>query len=498
MRPTPLWKWRLCAPHFLVLALAVPSLLGCGGGGGGGGSPELQILQENAFLLNDGGTDPRTGVREKFILRELSNPELPLTADDVEFRRNGTVDVEARVRVNPPDVDKSDVTLILDVSSSLSAKDLQDVKNSAAQFADDLLPLVSTLRIYYFSSPSQTQLLGQYESMADGEGGYAWTPDPAPDIDAIPGGDSSTALFYSVRKAILEDPEHDDILVVFSDGKENSSPQGAREEALSLIDDERIVVFSVGFGSVDSSDLRALSMPYGSFLGVRPSLVGLFAEVGRQIQSVYTVIYDTPTSFGSLSLDMRIHVGRRVLRHLSSFEAGVDLARSTYGRYPTLPGSIVSLTDMSQDPPATLTYTVLPLDQAVAGVDGLFAFAIEPTHACPGDDCILAYQGPFGDGAQSPDGGVYLPAELTSGATWTDPVSGKELTFVGFEDPEFFRGMATHRRIHCAKVTSEDGTYWFAREIGLVRMRDAANALVLELAGPPCLSDSFNGGCTTQ
>jgi hypothetical protein len=470
---------------------------GGGGGGGGGGTPEIQVLQEVTFLLNDGGTDPRTGHLVQFILREISNPDDPLTSDDIVVRRNGVVDVEARVRVNPPDIEKSDLTLILDVSSSLSPSDLKALKASAKDFADDVLPLASTLRIYYFSSPSQTQLLGSYEATPDGSDDFVWSPDPSPDIDSIPGGDNSTALFHSVRKAILDDAERDDILVVFSDGQENSSPLGAREEALALITDERIVVFSVGFGNVDSADLRELSDPFGAFLGVRPSLVGLFAEVARLIQSVYAVVYDTPTSFGTQELEFLIEVDRRTLSHVTSIEAGVDFARNSYVRYPSLPGSTVVLTDLAADPAETLTYTVLPTDQALVGVDELFAFAIEPTHICPGIDCVLFYQGPFGEGAQSEAGGVYLPAELVVGVTWTDPITSDEFMFTGFEELEFFNGTPDQQLISCARVTFDGGTHWFARELGLVQTKNDAGDLLLELAAPPCLADSFDGGCTT-
>jgi len=371
------------------------------------------------------------------------------------------------------------------------------VKNSAKDFADDILPLASTLRIYYFSSPSQTQLLGEYEALAAG-GILSWSPNPEPDIDAIPGGVNSTALFNAVRMALIDDVEGDDILVVFSDGQENSSPQGAREEALDLIEENRVVVFSIGFGSVDSADLRALSQPFGSFLGVRPSLVGLFTEVARLIQSVYTVVYDTPTSFGTQDLDYRIDVGKKTLRYQSTIEAGVDLARTVYGRYPSLPGSVVELTDLSVDPAQTLVFTVLPVDQAVAGADALFAFAIEPGHLCPGIDCTLVYQGPYGEGARSQSGGVYLPAELVVGETWTDPVSGGEFMFTGFEQLEFFRGTSDRVRIDCARVTFDGGTHWFAPQIGLVRTRNDAGDLLLELASPPCLSESFDGGCVVQ
>lgn len=486
--------------RILVVSVVVISLCGgagCGDGGGGGSS-NLEVLDEATLLLNDGSPDPRTGQKVQFVLRDLKDPDVPLTEEDIEVLLDGRLDTESRVRVNPPDVEKSDIALVLDVSSSLTPSDLEKVKSSAEKFVGEMVSLASTLRIYYFSSPSRTQLLGQYEVTDDGLGNLAWVPDPTPDIAGIPGGEDSTALFHAVRKAIDEDEEKNDILVVFSDGKENSSPQGAREDALSLIEDERIVVYSVGFGRVDRSDLEALSAPYGAFMGVRPSLEGLFDEVGRQIQSVYTVVYDTPASFGTHDLEMRIRVDGKRLRHRAEITAGVDLAIAAIGRYPTVPGSVVELTDLTQTPPATLTYTVLPIDQAKAGVDGLFAFAVEPTHACPGVDCVLSYQGPYGQGARSDTGDVYLPAALEPGATWTDPVSGEELTFAGFETIELLRGSGNSRRYRCAKVTSVGGTHWFAPEVGLVRTKNTDGDTVLELASPPCLSSSFDGGCVTE
>jgi hypothetical protein len=498
----PLARRSLVRPLAVsIAALTLSTFSACGdggGGGGGGGGSNLEVLDEATLLLNDGSPDPRTGQKVQFVLRDLSNPGVPLTEEDIEVLLDGEVDTESRVRVNPPDVEKSDIALVLDVSSSLTPADLEKVKSSAEKFVDEMLSLASTLRIYYFSSPSGTQLLGQYEATDDGLGSLAWVPDPSPDIAGIPGGDDSTALFHAVEKAIVEDEEKNDILVVFSDGKENSSPQGAREDALALIEDERIVVYSVGFGRVDRSDLEALSAPYGEFMGVRPSLDGLFDEVGRQIQSVYAVVYDTPASFGTHDLEMRIRADGKRLRHKAEIVAGVDLAAAAYGRYPTMPGSVVELSDLTQSPPATLTYTVLPIDQAKAGVDGLFAFAVEPTHACPGLDCVLAYQGPYGEGARSDTGAVYLPASLDPGTTWADPISGEELTFAGFETLELLRGSGDSLRYRCAKVTFAGGTHWFAPAVGLVRTDNAAGDTVLELASPPCLSSSFTGGCVTE
>jgi hypothetical protein len=482
----------------LIAATSLSAVAGCGDGGGGGGSSNLEVLDEATLLLNDGSPDPRTGQKVQFVLRDLSDPGVPLTEEDIEVFLDGELDTESRVRVNPPDVEKSDIALVLDVSSSLTPADLEKVKSSAQKFVDEMLSLSSTLRIYYFSSPSQTQLLGQYEATDDGLGGLAWIPDPTSDIAGIPGGADSTALFFAVQKAIVEDEEKNDILVVFSDGKENSSPQGAREDALALIEDERIVVYSVGFGRVDRSDLEALSAPYGEFMGVRPSLDGLFDEVGQQIQSVYTVVYDTPASFGTHDLEMRIRADGKRLRHKAQILAGVDLAVAAIGRYPSMPGSVVELSDLTQAPPVTLTYTVLPIDQAKAGVDGLFSFAVEPTHACPGVDCVLAYQGPYGEGARSDTGDVYLPAALVTGTTWPDPISGEELTFAGFETLELLRGTGDSRRYRCAKVTFAGGTHWLAPEVGLVRSTNSDGDTVLELASPPCLSSSFDGGCVTE
>jgi hypothetical protein len=479
---------------YLVMAC---TLVACGdGGSSGGGSADLQVLEEVPFLLSDGTRDPRTGDVIQFILRNLKNPEIALTEDDIEVRRNGQVDVESRVLVNPPDVAKSDLTLVLDVSSSLTPDDLEKVKKSAKEFAEDLLPLVRTLRIYYFSSPSQTVFLGEYDAVASGDA-FVWNPNPDPAIDGIPGGVDSTALFHAVRTAILGDEERNDILVVFSDGQENSSPFGAEEEALTLIEDEEVVVFSVGFGSVDSEDLKELSRPFGAFLGVKPSLNGLFAEVAAQVQSIYTIVYDTPAAFGTQKLDVTVKAGRQKMSFSTSFEAGIDFVREAYVRYPSMPGSSVELIDYTAVPPATIGHTVLATDQAVVGVGSAFAFAIRPDHECPGIDCTLVYQAPIGDGARSETGEPYLPAVLDADeeVSWTDPVTGSEFLFTGFEELEFFRGTPDKMRLMCARVTFDGGTHWFAKEVGLVRTENFDGDVMLDLAAPPCLSENFDGGC---
>jgi hypothetical protein len=111
---------------------------------------------------------------------------------------------------------------------------------------------------------------------------------------------------------------------------------------------------------------------------------------------------------------------------------------------------------------------------------------------------VLAYQGPYGEGARSDTGDVYLPSALVTGTTWSDPISGEELTFVGFETLELLRGTGDSRRYRCAKVTFAGGTQWFAPEVGLVRSDNTDGDTVLELASPPCLSSSFGGGCVTE
>ena len=172
-----------------AVAFSLLVLVGCGGGGGGGGgSSDIEVLDEATLLLSDGGPEPRTGQKVEFVLRNLTDPGIPLTEEDIEVFLDGELDTESRVRVNPPDVEKRDVTLVLDVSSSLTPADLEKVKNSAQAFANEILDLVSSFRIYYFSSPSGTALLGEYRAVDDGFGNLVWMPDPAPDIASISGG----------------------------------------------------------------------------------------------------------------------------------------------------------------------------------------------------------------------------------------------------------------------------------------------------------------------
>ncbi len=494
---------------WLALALATLQLAACGGGGGGGGGgdggnssdADLQVLDVATFLSREAGApsdaDPRTAHQVQFIVRGLRDPETRLTDANVEVRRDGRVDVEAQVTLADDATVKKDVTLILDVSGSLTPTDLANVKTSAKDFVADLLPITDTLRIYEFASRSETRLVGRYAA-SGAAGSFAWTPPPNPDLDAIDGGSNSTALFHAVRTAILEDPEGDDIIVLFSDGRENSSPEGAREEALDLIRDKKTVVFSVGFGSVDSDEMRALSSPFGRFLGVRPSLVGLFDEVAREISSVYTLVYDTPTSFGLATLDVRIAAEKSGLRFETSLVAGVDLARAAIGQFPTLPGSSVVLDDRRTTPPTVLAYAVAPLNRAVRRADGLLAFAIDPTPACTSPACRSRVQGVFGAGAADENGGIYVPALLEEGAQWKDAVSGEQLTFLGFTELTFFREAGARREYRCAEVAFSGGTHCFAPGIGLVRTTDADGNVVVELAEPPCMADDFSGGCTVE
>ena len=498
------WERRWGRGPRLILLLAAAQLAACGGGGGGGGSDaDLQVLSVATFLSREASAspsaDPRTGHRVRFIVRGLRDPERRLSSADVEVRRDGRVDAEARVTLADDATVKSDLTMILDISGSLTASDLDHVKASAIDFVAELLPVTETLRIYEFASPSETRLVGQYEATGNVGSGFAWTPSPNADIAAINGGSNSTALFHAVNTAILADPERDDIIVLFSDGRENSSPPNARERTLQLIRDEKIVVFSVGFGRVDADDMRALSSPFGRFLGVRPSLVGLFDEVGREVRSIYTLVYDTPSSFGLQELDVRIDAEERRFNFETSLLAGIDLARAAIGRFPTVPGSSVTLHDLRTEPPTLLAYSVAPLEEAIRRSDGSLAFRIEPTSECSSPACALHFQAIVGEGAESETGGIYVPALLEEDTTtWNDAVTGEELTFLGFENPRLLNGTDDRRRYMCASVSFPGGTHCFAPEIGLVRTTDTEGNILVELAMLPCLAGSFSGGCVVE
>jgi hypothetical protein len=493
-----------------VLAL---QLTACGGGGGGGGggddggseAGDLQVREAVTFLSRDAGApanaDPRTSHRMRFRLRGLSNPEARLTDENIEVRRDGRLDVEARIALADDGSEKQDVTLVLDVSGSLTPDDLEDVKASAQDFVTKVLRVADHLRIFEFASPSETRLVGEYDATGNPASGFAWTPSPNAAIQAIDGGSDSTALFHAVRTAILADAERDDILVVFSDGRENSSPAGAREDVIDLLEDEssKIEVFTVGFGAVDADDLRLLAGDSGRFFGVRPSLVGLFDEVGRDVLSVYTLVYDTPSAFGSRVLDVSIEAEDRRFHFQTSFLAGADLARAAIGRFPTLPGSRVVLRDLRTDPPTTLSLQVGAVEDAGRRADGLLAFAVEPAADCTSADCARRFQGVVGAGAESELGAVYVPATLTEGVTtWTDPLSDETFTFLGFEDEVFFRGSDEQRRYTCAVVAFPNGRHCFVPEIGLARTENADGDVVVELAEPPCLASGFSGGCATE
>ena len=493
-----------------ALALIAAQVAACGGGGGGGGGggqssdADLGVLGSTTFLSRELGApataDPRTTHHVQFHVSGLTNPDHRLSDADLEVRLNGEVDVEADVTLSDDATVKKDVTLILDVSASLTPADLANVKGSAKDFVAELLEITDTLRIYEFASQSETTPVGTYEATGSASTGFAWTPSPIPDIDAIDGGSNSTALFHAVRRAILDDPEHDDVLVLFSDGQENSSPEGAREEALALIngktaDRKKTAVFSVGFGSVDPDEMRQLSVN-GKFLGVRPSLVGLFDQVAREISSVYTLVYDTPASFGLQTLDVRINAEKRRLRFESSLLAGTDLARAAIVQFPTMPGSSVVLDDLRTNPPTRLAYKVGPLERAVRRDDGMLAFAVDAAPGCTSPACQSRFQGVFGTGAQDEQRRIYVADVLEEDKGWTDAVTDEVLTFRGFTDQSFFRD--PRRSYRCAEVTFPGGTYYFAAEIGLVRATDAKGNVIVELAEPPCLAKDFAGTCTVD
>jgi hypothetical protein len=511
--------------YFRASALGFSLLLAVAacGGGGGDGSADLVIQEEVTYLVSDDSGDVRTGFRLRFQLSNLDNPDEPLMDEAFEIRRDGVVDTEGLLEINPDAVEKSDITLLLDVSSSLSPSDLADLKTSAQEFVAELVEITDTLYIYSFSSVSRTTKLGEYSSVDDGDGDFVWSGDPAADLDTLSTGDNATALFYAVDQAVRDHLEVTNILVVFSDGKENASPENARAEVLEKlrsVGDDGMIVFTVGFGSVDSSELRALVVgPLGGFIGVKSSLTGLFSEVAREIKSFYTIVYSTPVTFGTQQFDMRIDTGSGNVRYVTEFNAGVDLAAQSYGRYPSLPGSVVVLDDMTGESPVPLTYRVLDAAVGKVGKDDVFLFQVEPEHTCTNGDCAAVYQGVFGLGAvtDGPEGPGEPPAEpqpifyfdgsAADGEEWIGylPDADDETVDMigmmmrdGTEKLTLLSGTPGKRKIVCARVTSEFGTYWFAPGIGLVRMRNADGDLVLELGEVPCLPPTFGADCIAE
>jgi len=492
------------------------------GGGGVGppgtqsGSIQLQILDEFTFL-----SKPFADVRTNHLIRFRANftsgggPVLGLGPANFLFVRDGDVSSIENAVVPTEELSKIEVSLLLDNSASIAfaadgtptPQNVEFLRTGATEFVTGIAGSAKRLNLYRFSVASKTERVGTYISA-----GGAWLPSattgktPQADIatainpDAL--ADKGTALFQCVQLALDEDPDANDIFVVFSDGKEEGSKPGSKAAALLELETRPRLAFAIGIGSVDPTELALIASSGGVLVGSTfTQLTALFGEVSKQVQSIYTVIYDTPLQEGSYSLDLTVQQGvSKSAPFKTQFSAGVDLARNSY-HLPLIPGTSANYSDAEG---GSIGLLVAPLSQAYVSPTTGFLHPRYTLTSPPGP----AQDGPLtthiGEGFSIESAGVLatvLPAKLTLDKVWPAPpdprVEGPlESRVAAFETVIVPAGVFQNAARIETRVTETGvlvATRWYARGVGLVRAVDSMSGLVLgQLLTAPLVGTTFD------
>jgi VWFA-related protein len=193
------------------------------------------------------------------------------------------------------------VALILDDSGSLSAEDIENIKNASRRFVDLLGPR-DKVAIYHFST--FVTLVQDYTSDKD----LAKAA-----INSL-GGGGSTSLY----DAIIEGANHSTsvagrrALVVMTDGMNNQGTTNVRIP-IQAAQAAAVPVFTIGFGSVDVPILDQIAQETGGrfFLGASSGdLQAILQAIGRTFDNQYLLTWVSRfISGGQQSLEIEVADG---------------------------------------------------------------------------------------------------------------------------------------------------------------------------------------------
>jgi len=413
---------------------------------------QLDILEEASFLARDPNlVDVRTNhyIRVQ-VSRRDGSPVSGLPDEAFSFEQDDEPATAENFVEAEGDLAKVDVSLCLDNSTTVSPYVI-DLRTSAKEFVTTIEANVDALSVYVFSTTSFTYKVAEYKA-TDVEGEIEWervylNDDPLYDLnpddydDPFEAIDSATqnqldgtALYQVVDLAIGDDDGKDDIVVLFSDGKEQGSAEGSRESALDQIELFGTIVFGVGIGEAVVEDLEALAVNGGVFVSESIDDLGdLFDRVAHHVRSIYSLLYSAPDQFGEFDLTLFVEVPREgstrtdVAKYETSFLAGVDLVDAAYST-PLIPGSeLVIRTRPDEDTSwSTDTWTVeqlpIPIPDVQISDAGLLHFGVfhQPGFA-------TSYHTIYGEGERSLLNAtvIFTPERALRDTTWR-PFPDKE------------------------------------------------------------------------
>jgi hypothetical protein len=407
---------------------------------------QLDVVEEATFLAPD---ENRVDVRTNHFIRvQVSrrdgSPVSDLPAEAFSFEQDGEPATVENTVEAAGDLAKVDISLCLDNSTTVSPF-VDELRVSAKGFVATIEPNVDSLSIYVFSTTSFTYKVAEFRAMLVADA-IVWVrvylnDDPLYDLDPADYDDpfeaidsatqvqlDGTALYQVVDTAIALDEGKDDIIVLFSDGKEQGSADGSVESALEQIDLFGTVVYGVGIGEAVRADLDALAVNGGVFIAESISdIAELFDRVANLVRSIYSLVYSAPDQFGDFDLTLFVEVPREnsartdTAKYETSFLAGVDLGDAAYST-PVIPLSrlrVRSRTSPDNTAWSEDTWTVeslpIPIPDTLVSSEGVLHFEVfHQTSASTSDHAV------YGEGERNLLGPtiVLTPEQAIRNATW--------------------------------------------------------------------------------
>ena len=297
---------------------------------------------DDCLNLNDG--DLVLSIQEQFttlagkisilfkVSDRLGNPVAGLTASQFTIYEQGRNDAcfntissnESQGRISSnSQVFNNTTLLVLDLSNSVLANSLSELKAASASFITNVMP----------ASPSESFRMGIY--WFDGEDVLhelnALTSDRQELIDSIDGitseisNDPSTDLYGAIIKAtdisegLIQESLQERIIgassiVVFTDGTDQAS-RYSESAALSAVENANpnISFFTIGLGSeIDPNILEEIGKTFSAFAGNEAELESTFNEISLKVSeranSFYLFEYCTPKRDGSGENNLVIQV----------------------------------------------------------------------------------------------------------------------------------------------------------------------------------------------
>jgi VWFA-related protein len=245
------------------------------------------------------------------------------------------------------------VTLVLDVSESMTGEPLDDAQEAAARFLDRLTQGDRAAVIAFSDQidPDPATL------NPDLELDFSADLDPVYDLveDLEAGG--QTHLYNAAAKAVglfASMPEGHRAVLLLTDGRNDPPEVGDPDEAIQQARDANLPFFVIGLGrAVDEPYLRRLASETGGLFRAAPSsseLAHLFTEMANLLKTQYVLTYDS-----QLTGDGEVHA----LDVILNAAGGSATDRVEFGPLPMAPPTETVTPPPLTDTPAS-TPTAIP------------------------------------------------------------------------------------------------------------------------------------------